>query len=30
MISQSWKATEMKEIEDMLNCFSEIIHTVSI
>ena len=30
MISQSWKATEIKEIEMMMKTFSEIIHVVNI
>jgi hypothetical protein len=30
MISQSWKATDVKEIEVMLKTFSEIIHVVNI
>ena len=28
MIAQAWKLTDMKEIDNMISTFSEIIHTV--
>jgi len=30
MISQSWKTTDIKEIESMIETFSEIIHVINI
>ena len=30
MISQSWKTTDIKEIELMIETFSEVIHKVHI
>lgn len=30
MISQSWKATDIKEIDNMVKSFREIIHVINI